>query len=423
MRLNTVDIGRSPQRDDFIRIAAEIIVESRRKALSYWFDVPADLRPAISETGNAWAALMLPLACYFGEPLVIDRPLDRVLHDNLLGLRSLWSNWYAELRPVPIEAPNLVGVDRRDVVIDPSKKCISSFSGGIDSLFSFLRHRDQVLGDGTALIDDFLCIAGFNTAMDDIDGMRMDLEPFAQRFGRRLVPVVTNIRYGKHAVETPYSIGPWMECLAHGAFLAGVVHLLGRRYKEFIIPATATYRRMYPRWGSHPLSDPLLSSADLRVVHDGASFTRVERTELVARCDDALALLHVCSEQRWQGNCSKCPKCVRTMATLDLHGAKERATTFDWSNYSMEWLSRRWLPKYNEQLYFADIAERADREGRAELAAALRAAMAYSRHKRTALNLVNSNPLSRSAWHAVRTVRDRYRRGGAGPGKARAPAG
>ena len=414
MRLKNIEIDRSPLRSDFTRVSAEIAVESRSQVLLYWFDIPVDLRPAISDTGNAWAVLMLPLACYFGETLTLDKPLDRVLHDNLIGLRSLWSNWYPELKPIAIEAHTIVGVDRREVAIDSSKKAISSFSGGIDSLFSFFRHKDQVLGDGTSLIDDLLSVAGFNTSMDSFERMWSELDPFAKRFGRRLVPVLTNARYGSNAIETPYSITLWMDRLAHAAFLAAIVHILGRRYKEFIIPATSTYRRLYRSFGSHPLSDPLLSSSDLKVVHDGASFSRVERTNLVARYDEALALVHVCWRDHGQGNCSHCPKCLRTMSTLDLYGARERATTFDWSNYSMEHLSGLWLQKVGEQFYFADIIEHADRAGRSDLSAALRAAVAYSRRKAAILNLINSNPISRTAWQGVRSVRNRMRRNSVG---------
>jgi hypothetical protein len=403
MRLENVAIGASPLRSDFTRVSARISFQSVSQVLSYWFDVPVDLEP--SDNGNAWTVLMLPLACYFGETLVLDRALDRTLHDNLLGLRSIWSSWFPELRPVEIKAPMLVGIDRREVAISPSKKSISSFSGGIDSLFSFFRHKDGAFGDGEALVDDLLCVGGFNTSMEDFDKMRVELEPFAQRSGRRLVPVLTNIRYGPHAVETPYSIGPWMERLAHAAFLAAIVHLLGRRYREFLIPASPPYGRLYRRWGSHPLCDPLLSSSDLRVIHDGASFTRVERTELVARHDDALAVLHVCWQDRRRGNCSRCPKCLRTMATLDLLGARERATTFDWSRYSMEQLAHVWLPTPNHQSYFADIAERADRENRSDLSAALRSSIAYSRRKSVVLFLIDSNPVSRTAWRGLRGVR------------------
>jgi hypothetical protein len=398
MRLKDVEVGCSPLRSDFTRITARIEVESRGAVLSYWFDIPADLRQAVSESGNPWAVLMLPLACYFGEPLVVDLPLDRVLHDNLLGLRSIWSAWYPEFRPIAIEAHALVGVDRREVPADPARRTISCFSGGVDSLFTFFRHKDRVLGDGAATIDDLLAISGFNTPMDDFDRLRGKLEPFARRFNRRLVPVLTNIRYGSNAVETPYSIGHWQEQLAHGAFLAGIVHLLGRRYGEFLIPASPSYSRLIP-WGSHPMSDPLLSAADLRVVHDGASFNRIARTEAIARHEEALAVLQVCARNgHGQGNCSHCGKCLRTMIMLDLRGVRERATTFDWSNYAPERLRRIWLPHRNEQLHFLDIAALADREKRPELAAAARESAAFSRRRVAIRSMVNSNPISRALW-------------------------
>jgi hypothetical protein len=408
MRLKDVEICRSPLRSDFTRVTAQIELQSEGVLLSYWFDVPADIGPALPESGNPWAVLMLPLACYFGETLVIDRPVDRLLYDNLLGLQNVWSAWYAEIKPVAIEARTLTGIDRREVTIDPSTSSISSFSGGVDSLFTFFRHKDRVLGDGTALIDDLLCVGGFNTPMDDFDRMRSDLEPFAARFGRRLVPILTNIRYGGHAIETPYSIGRWEERLAHGAFLAGIVHLLGR-HKEFIIPATAVYDGLYP-WGSHPMCDPLLSSSNLRVVHDGASFNRIERTEFIMVQDGALPVLHVCARNdHRQGNCSRCQKCLRTMSTLDLLHVRDQAKTFDWSDYSTEQLSRVWLPSENEQRYFMDIAKRAERDGRTDLAAATCASLVFSRRKRAILDLINSNPVSRTAWKGVRAARQALR--------------
>jgi hypothetical protein len=405
MRLKDVEVCPSPLRGDFMRVSAKIEIESKGLLLSYWIEVPADLNPSLSDSGNPWAVLMLPLACYFGETLVMELPLDRVLHDNLLGLRSVWSAWYPEIKSVPIEAHRLVGIDRREMPTDLSKRTISCFSGGIDSLFTFYRHKDQVLGDGTALIDDFLCVGGFNTPLDDFDQMRARLGPFAGRFGRTLVPILTNIRYGDHAIETLYSIGSWEERLAHGAFLAAIVHLLGRRYREFLIPPSFTYSYVQP-WGSHPMCDPLLSASDLRVVHDGASFNRAERTAVVVRHDESLDVLQVCARNGYGlGNCSRCEKCLRTMATLDLMGVMGRAGTFDWSCYSVQRLCRVWLPSRSQQDSFEIIAERADREGRPDIARAARASLAFSRRRKALLDLVNSNPISRAAWRGVRTAR------------------
>jgi len=69
-----------------------------------------------------------------------------------------------------------------------------------------------------------------------------------------------------------------------------------------------------PRWGVHPLTDPLLSSEAFRIVHDGAAFTRMEKVETIADWPEALQDLRVC----WAGtardrNCGRCSKCVRTI--------------------------------------------------------------------------------------------------------------
>jgi hypothetical protein len=93
------------------------------------------------------------------------------------------------------------------------------------------------------------------------------------------------------------------------------------------------------------------------------------------------------------------------MAMLDLLGAKDRATTFDWSSYSMAQLGHVWLPSWNEQLYFVDIAQRAERDGRSDMAAAARASLVFSRRKRAILDLIHSNPVSRTAWKGVRAAR------------------
>jgi len=411
MRLIDTQVVPSPYSNEFCRLEAEIDVESRGESLHYWFDFPTEVQSSLSDSGNPWAVLMLPLACYFDEPLRIDRPLDRVLHNNLKGLKRVWSSWYPEIHRVAIEAPTITTEDRRQAQIDPSKKTIACFSGGIDSNFTYFRHKDQVLGDGLSTIDDLMCVAGFNTSIDDFEDMRRQLGAIAEKFGNTLVPIRTNMRYGDHGFETPYSIGPWMEHLSHGAFLASLVHMMGGRYKEFIIPGTNDYAHL-KNWGSHPLTDPLLAASDLIVSHDGASFTRTERTERVAQSTEALEVLHVCWQDRDIGNCSNCEKCLRTMATLDVLGVKDRAVTFDWSRYSMERLSRVWLRSKVAIGFFLDIAERAEREGRDDVAAATNASVTFSRRKGAVLDVIESNTVLRTAWHTVRPLRDALRSAG-----------
>lgn len=404
MRLTRTDTIASPRHSGFIRVLADIEVHTTNETRIFWFDIPEDLADGVTDAGDPWAILMLPWACKLGEAVELDKPVDAHLADNLRGLQRVWRSWYPELALVDIKAPLRLS----EAEVCPDKKTAAFFSGGIDSLFTLVRHNDELRGDGTSLIDDLICVAGFNTSLEDFQGLQDSLRPMAERFGKRLVPIATNIRYSKQTAVTPYNDGYLMNHLAHGAALAAIASILGKRYKEIYIAATHSYEHLIP-WGSHPLTDPLCSSRSLRITHDATSFSRVERTTTVAEYDDALAVLHVCWEDLKKGNCSRCQKCLRTMSTLDLLGKKERGITFDWSDYSIEALSRVWLHDDNDINYFVEIAEAARKMCRDDIAIAAMRSVQFSRRKQLILRAINSNPLSRDGWQAIRQVRNRIR--------------
>lgn len=401
MRLIGTDVSRSRDNPGFIRVSAEVKPDRGAEARHFWFDLPEELRDGVTTTGDPWAVLMLPWACSLGEPVRLDLPVDQLLLDNLHGLQRIWTAWHpGDLAMVPIEAPIRAFSDA-----DPGQGATGAFfSGGIDSLFTLLRHNDRLTGSGSALIDDLIYVAGFNTSREDLSEAERALRPFAETFGKQFVPILTNIRYSTQQTPTPYSNALQMIHLAHGAALAVVGHILGGRYREIIISATQDYSRLHP-WGSHPLTDPLLGSRGVRIIHDGAAFNRVERTRLVASSDAALAALQVCWQDRKDGNCSICRKCLRTMATLDLLGVRDRAITFDWSGYDMKTLGRVWLNNEAEISFFEEIVDAARRVGREDIAAAATRSIHFSRRKKRLLDIIDSNPVSRSGWQAFRALR------------------
>ena len=127
---------------------------------------------------------MHPIACLWGENIHIDRPVDPFLMDNLKGLRRLWASWFDEVHNVEFDAPRgeIDGMAPRPVT---QRRTISCFSGGVDSLFTLVRHRHKAGGGVAAPIDDLMCIAGFNTSMDDLVGIRDVLGRAARKFGKR----------------------------------------------------------------------------------------------------------------------------------------------------------------------------------------------------------------------------------------------
>lgn len=371
---------------------------------NYWLDLPADLAPS-TVPANALALLMLPLGCHLHEDVSVEEPVDAALLENLNGVQQIWRAWYPELEPVRILAPSAAPQVSRS-----GKRLLASFSGGIDSFFSLLRHRDEVT--------DLVSIVGFNTPMNDLGNMRQHLGPIAQGFNKRYIPVATNIRYGEHP-PTPYSIEELMVGLAHGCLLAAIAHTMEAHFGTYIIPATHSYSHLQPL-GSHPLTDPLFSSSALQIVHDGAAFDRVERTRVVARSSEALTALHVCWQDFRQGNCSSCQKCLRTMATLHLLGARERAVSFDWSRFSLEQLAATWLPTASDRAFFREIAGEARAKGDLALGRAVESAILCSRRKalvrdavrstwRVILRGVKSNAITRSVWNGLRALRTSVR--------------
>ena len=404
MRIPASSIQVSPLDALFTRISFTVSADRQGLSFHYWIDLPRELAPG-AIPGNAQALLLLPMACYFHEDIVITEAVDSVLLENLKGVQQIWHTWYPQLAPIRIEAPAAApGAAQRN------GHTLASFSGGIDSFFSLLRHRDRV--------SHLLSIAGFNTPIDDLDNMKRDLGPVAATFGKRLVPVRTNIRYGDNP-ETPYSIQELMSHMAHGCLLAAIAHLMEQQFRVYVIPATHSYSQLHP-YGSHPLTDPLFSSAKVQIEHDGAAFDRIERTELVAGSTDAMAVLHVCWQDFSLGNCSRCEKCLRTMATLDLVGGRENARTFDWSTYSLERVAAAWLPTESERAFFVEIARAARARGRVTLAQAAEAALTSSRRKARLRNVgetmrlfvvrnIKSHRLTRSIWYGLKARRDRAR--------------
>ncbi|MCK7480610.1 MAG: hypothetical protein M0C28_27800 [Candidatus Moduliflexus flocculans] len=130
---------------------------------------------------------------------------------------------------------------------------------------------------------------------------------FVESFGKTLVPVSTNyFSFGYR-----YNLS---RNLTQGSALAGVAHLLG--FSRVYVPAAYSYSQLVPL-GSHPLTDPLWSSEDIRFVHDGAEARRVDKVMKIVENGAALANLRVCFSDM-NTNCGRCSKCLRTMIPLTL---------------------------------------------------------------------------------------------------------
>lgn len=255
---------------------------------------------AFEPRGEPFVAALLPAAMRAGTPIELppELPVDPEFLANMDRLQSIFSRWFADLTPVAIHARHAP----RQV---PTAERATGYSGGVDSSYTL----DALGGE----LDAALLIDGIEyPTRDEQLATRVTNELGAALRGRaiRLVQVLTNVKAAQRALG-----GRWAESL--GGAIASAVHVAG--FSTYQIAASNSWENLRP-YGSHPLTDPLWSSADVRIGHHGAELRRIEKIRYLGHVPDLLEHVRVC----FQGNaynCGVCQKCLQTAAgfrALDL---------------------------------------------------------------------------------------------------------
>lgn len=316
-----------------------------------WFRVPASVNPALS-SDPFFAACLIP-AMVLGQPFEIEAPISESLPDTANAVQKIFHNWFPELARIPVHANTcLKPRERRGGV-----GCF--FSGGVDSLHTFLKHEQEI----TTLV----YVHGFDVDLKD-DALRKkvsdSLRAFAAKTGKSLIEVETNLR------DFTNQHGEWGEH-THGSALASVALLLDSLLERIYIPSSYAYSELFP-WASHPLVDPLWSTESIRIIHDGCEATRFEKVASIAGDARALSTLRVCWENRNGAyNCGECEKCLRTMTALEIVGALDRCPTFQ-APFNLESVRQFKLKSHGAGLFWKDNYNAAVEHKQDDIAAALK---------------------------------------------------
>lgn len=270
--------------------------------------------PVLEASSEAFVACSLLPAMVSGVGIELAGPASARLVSALPTIVDILTAWNTQLTRVSF--PSLIPVANRR---SSPGRVGAFFSGGVDSFYTFLKHRDEVT--------DLVFIHGFDIPLENVDLHRLaatSIDAVASEFGVGVVHVETNLK-------------PMLDSFVHwrvgiGAALATIGHLLAPAFERLYIAASFYYRDLFP-WGTHPLLDPLWSSEVLEFVHDGCEARRVEKVEFIADFDAVLSNLRVCHPQYFKGgdayNCGRCQKCVRTMVSLEVAGKLLQCTSFN----------------------------------------------------------------------------------------------
>ena len=279
-----------------------------------WFAYPINLpMPEDDDCDSYLLATLLP-AMQLGAAIRVHGSVSHELLANLTELQYVWNKWLPE-RYFLID----VQVDRIRACDVQVEGAIAAFSGGVDAQFTAYRHATGRAGYATRDIKAGVFVHGFDIPLDDTEGFDSAVEVATEVLSDinvDLLPVKTNVR-------ALWSID-WEEY--HAAAIASVLCGLKRYAGIGLIGSGDSYDVLLTSWGSHPITDPLLSGGNFRIIHDGAGFCRSEKLITLSSWSIGIRHLRVCwAGNRHDRNCGHCEKCVRTRLNLLLAGVDNPA--------------------------------------------------------------------------------------------------
>lgn len=304
----------------------EIMVSSRVEFQSRNVNLPPELcfkfplanEDYISDRSDGFLIAMILMAMQAGEDIHVKGVVSPRLLTGLCEYQRTFNLWFPRrFRTVEINCESLLP----SVIEGDNRAVVSAFSGGIDSFFTLWSHHPCNDDNSETQISHALFSHGFDISLDENESFtkaRQLYEDMLRDLNIGLLVASSNI----HEFDTRRDWG-----IFHGTTLISMAHILGRRTIRFYVPSSHTYGNLIP-WGSDPRIDHLLSTESMEVVHDGAGFTRVEKTDVISGWPETYNKLRVCPQADGVNNCSRCEKCLRTMVTLELTGALTEYTTF-----------------------------------------------------------------------------------------------
>ncbi|MBY0421095.1 MAG: hypothetical protein K2Q06_02245 [Parvularculaceae bacterium] len=297
-----------------------------------WAATPRRFASLLSERDDVFLPTLALYALICREDLGLDGVhVDPFFRRNIHGALLQYAAWNKR------RAPRIEGAAEAPLV-EAKTALATCFSGGVDSLFTLLRHSAQNRGDPdrSSALDVSYAMHLFYRSDEDsaADSLRppVQFERLAASVGASFLPIYTNIYHFDDRQYRNYSL------IGHGAAFASIGHMLSGGVGCLALPSSHTYGFLCP-YGSTPELDSLYSSSALAVRNDGPLWTRVEKTAFICRSLEALAAINVCDKYAADigyKNCSRCHKCLRTMTAIDLVGkANARdCPAFDWTHYS-----------------------------------------------------------------------------------------
>lgn len=297
-----------------ITLSADITFSGKNTERAY-ITVDKKYERFIAQDASPFLAAILLPCMKSKENIYVDGHISEALYKNTKAIIKLVSKWNVGLSKITIRAKEMTKDTYRP------KYNASFFTAGVDSFYTYLKHKDKK----TTKITHLVLVHGFDVPLAN------------KEFFRKVRATVENVAKKEkiHAIVLETNLGEIVEKrlvwdFAHGGALAAIALMLRKNIKTVLIPAAVRNDQLFP-YGTHPDLDVLWSTETMKVKSDGGEYDRIGKvTKAVSKSPLALQYLRVCTQNmKGKYNCSQCYKCLMTMIYLVGSNALKNAKTFE----------------------------------------------------------------------------------------------
>jgi len=315
--LLVVSVPKIFQRDNSIFYEVEVIYKNEiRKKL--WYRVYSNTFSTLSISSDAALVGLLLPAMHTGEDIFLQGSVSERLFYNLSGpYQKLIQQLIPNLTRIKIYADSFLSIECKTNNIG------TAFSGGVDS-FSVLANNYYKTSDNASKISHLL----FNNVGSHGVGEQAE-DIFFKRYQElKSIMETTKLPFIKinSNLQTFYNPEINFE-QTHTLRNISIALLFQGSFKRFIYASGIQYKDVFVDKSKNMdtidlITLPMLSTENFELVSNGSEYSRIEKTLQVSSLHDSYSLLDVCtnpSHNQKVVNCSVCPKCMRTIFTLELH--------------------------------------------------------------------------------------------------------
>lgn len=269
--------------------------------------IPAD---ALSQDMDFAVLAILFEAMHKQRNIHVHGSVNESLLRNLEEFQLAFSSWFPKVyKPIQIYASHISTFIR----IDPKRRAISAFSGGVDGCFTAFRHIHKQPGCYHEDLQAVVLVHGFDISLQHPDAFETAARNSAailDGLDINLVRIKTNARDFLPDWQQNY-------CAALGSCL----HNLSGKYTIGMISSGEAYQDLIMPWGNSPITNHMLSSDIFKIQTDGAGYTRTQKVAHISEYPQISKYLRVCWEGPQTGtNCCKCNKCILTILNYRANG-------------------------------------------------------------------------------------------------------